>query len=548
MKGKVLPILGLAVLASGMALVACGVGDTVGLFTPVQGGGGTSGTSNLFFLDNGFAGMTTALFMVDPSSPGSTPVRVDSSLETSSVNSVETGAYDPVNLRLTGVHQHSIVYAKGGRIYRVSAEVGGNRTPVQVSGETGATALCGTGVYADYADPSDSFYLYKLPGPTPGCFDGDEVRRAVRLGDSSSVAPVTITGKQVVDTLMNMATGAIQGWLVEEGNLLRRCDVSFSSCVTVQSFSARVIVLGTFPSGTMALILDNDVRLYNPSTGSLSASVYTLQHVTQLFNFVETAAAGGFIYFTDGGNVLRLSGTGAVTILSADTDPDVSIESLSLTTNKVVFKKGTFGTQNPEVGLYAVPKTGGNALYLDNLSLYPYDVIYTGGNNIYYNKGVDQFLSPTVSAYRVTEDNAARVVFDNAVWLGQTLSDSVTLNPGAEGSVFVDRLILVERNPSATDFENAVVRSVVAATFGTPLTLGTLQKDPAAGDQGVLYFNSPLSFGTKALGLGILQNSNSLFQADLFFLDAATGNSLLRITRTPDLFEEPVWPGSQSME
>lgn len=208
---------------------------------------------------------------------------------------------------------------------------------VQVSSESHATidAGCtGTGVEAipgststdyngtyfagDLSMPTNSTYVYRLPGTDGSCNTSDDVIHAVRTGMSATDAPLTAAAMPAA-TVYSSA-GAVTGYIAKSGNTIVKLDGNLATPTTLATYSLPLQVLEPLPVGQVSgyetgrlYIADGDIVFIDYAAGTVSSSLFTipgwsatddgLQAVaaspSDLYFAVYTAGAGGALGSTD---------------------------------------------------------------------------------------------------------------------------------------------------------------------------------------------------------------------------------------------------------
>lgn len=152
-----------------------------------------------------------------------------------------------------------------GHIYALDLTSTSTPASQQLSSELAATiddtcTLSGTtvpganydyvGVYftADLQVPTNSSYIYRLPGPDGVCNTSDDVIHMVKTGMSPSDVPITASGMPVAT--VRTAQGGIAGFVVKSGASLVLVDSNFANPVALGTFSTPIGVAVALPVGT----------------------------------------------------------------------------------------------------------------------------------------------------------------------------------------------------------------------------------------------------------------------------------------------------------
>ena len=188
--------------------------------------------------------------------------------------------------------------AADGHLYRLDLSISGAPMARQVSSESnatvddlcslnGATASLGTDVnylavqfYNDFANPENSAYFYRLPGPDGACNTSDDVVYMVKLGMAATDAPILARLPSVV--VHDPNTGAIVGFVVNEGTALTMYDANFQNRVVLETPATPISVayaLGANEfrtAGGRLLVLDGDIVYVNFGNASVSAPLFSI--------------------------------------------------------------------------------------------------------------------------------------------------------------------------------------------------------------------------------------------------------------------------------
>lgn len=538
----------LIVSAIAVLLVACG-GDSGD--NPPQPGGGTGG---------GFTGSTYlfysgSLMAVDPANPTS-PITIEAGSDIvtgsfglgSSVRTVRSGTYDTTTQTLTNLHSHALIYAKtNGRLYRVSALKSGTLTPVQVSSEGAADQMCKPDdpddvfVRSDFANPDNSQLIYALPGVDGFCGTSDDEWKMVRLGMSTGEAPVT--ARPPVTVLGDTATGAIAGWLVNDAGALKKCDANFTNCgPSIALVATKVDLELDLGLNQFLLNIDDQLFVYNADTNILSTSIFAVPATTVIR---ASAADDTHIFFENARSIYRapIDGSAAASVIGVETE-DTTFQ-ISVTSNKVVYMVGGVGVG---MELKALDKTGGVSTTLATAATGNFGMFFVNGNTIYYSFGDQQVSGPgrleivALAAGWIDENGGSNSELADAAWVA-TYSDTVDLSKSSTLAVQSQKMIRVEgygQVGSGMGFAGATLNSFDAATTAPIATLGTLPVTDS------LASITCLAIGDNAL-CNTLVNITPVptlpalpFQQDIFFINTAAANSLMRVTNSANESETAV--------
>jgi len=472
------------------------------------------------------------VFALNVAAPTAAPVTLDATLNVGGLRLVHSGTYDPATGAVSGLQPHTAVWSAAGKIWRTSAAAGGSLTAAQVSSESTVgdpsplnptpTHLCDTAVVIDWATPGNSCYFYTLAGPDKQCGGADDVVKSTRVTAAASEAPITVPGRQVA-AVQSPSTGTITGWLVIDATgQLVRTDAAFANPVQLVASVGFAFVVGGTPSQMLVLLQTGTqvvVRRFDPAAGTLDpTALFTLpggisstvgpraQDATNVYMMVFDGSAGSWSLYR---LVLGATQAGSAVQMTSEAGRTPG-NVLLLTTNKVAFTVNVAGTDS----LVAVNKTGAGAAAAPALgpaqpsgtTLTP---IAAAANNVYFN-----FLGASGrSALAVDETGASVIAQANAQWAGFTEVAGTSTG------------ILASGLSSTGSYGGASLSTVVGATGGSGMTLGTLPADVTTLDR--LRWSG---------SMGLLRGFTGNF-GEIFFADAAAAGSLVRVTNTASISE-----------
>lgn len=202
-----------------------------------------------------------------------------------------------------------------GHIYGVDLVGAGPPSAQQLSSEGGATiddacTLSGTaaaggnydyvGVYftADLVNPTNSSYIYRLPGPDGTCGTADDVVHMVKTGMSATDAPIVGSGMPLAT--VRTAQGGISGFVVKSGANLLLVDSDFANPVTLGTFSSPINVAVALPVGTtqgyptgQLYVVDGNIVYVDYAAQKVSAPLFAIP------GWLPTSAGATFASSTD---------------------------------------------------------------------------------------------------------------------------------------------------------------------------------------------------------------------------------------------------------
>lgn len=564
-----------ALLLSTVLLTACGGGGgndptPPGGATNAGGGGNNPGNNPGGGMGAGGAGSylfySGSLVAVDPAKPAS-PITVEAGSDIATglfgtspvITTFQFGTYNNAAQTVTGIHPHALIYAKtDGKFYKVSALKSGSLTPAQLSSENAADQLCinamyGTANFTDYANVDNSQYVYALPGVDGICETGDDMWRMVWLGMSATDAPVA--AKPPVMVLGDITTGAISGWLVHDGGALKKCDANFAACgaagATMKLVTSKVNVILGLGFNLHLLNIDDQLFVYDGNSNVLSASIFTIPATTSVS---ASAADDNHLYFAHEKNIYKapVDGSASATVLAMESD-DIGFQ-MGVTANKVVYATRaqlSSGALIKAAQLKVADKASGASTQLATASTADEAFFFINGNNIYYSL-TDYMASATglltiapIVAGVIDEAGGGKSETVNATWSGGALfPTSIDLSKSPSLAYQPEKMIRIEGYDalgSGKGFAGGTLKTFDAATRATGVTLGML---PTTGDFASI---TCIGSGDNALCQALINLSPPPalpalpVQSDVFFINAATANSLTRVTDTADKNEMPVF-------
>ena len=501
----------------------------------------TAGTTDTFLF------YTHSLSAVDPSNPAS-PIQIEATenlitdllfgftlLPTQREGFVRSALYNSTKKTLTDLHTYAVIYPKiDGRLYKASALKSSSQTPVQVSNENLAQQMCDMadgGVKSDFANVENSQYVYRLSGVDELCDTTDDIWNMVTIGMDSDQSP--ILAKPPIIDIGDTDTGALTAWLVNDNNALQRCDANFTNCSFIREVTDYVNYKLKMADQFYLLEIDNQLFSYDISSNTLSSAIFTIANGT----YITVAASDANMTYFGHGNTLYqfpVDGSTTATILTSEAN---EIQIVTPSTSNVIYQIGINGLGKE---VKSIPKAGGAAINLavasgdDNITI-------TGVSNthIYYNisniSGTQTGVNITpILAGVINETGGNKVEKLTSAWIGaawNTNFDSSTTNSyGNAKTVFLAEGFNIAN--TAGGFAGAKVTSIDAVSAAEGAVLGTFE---TSDDLQNIYC---LGFGPS-----LLCNASHAIdpppvlpklpvQTDIYFLNAMTPNSLMRVTRS----------------
>ena len=499
-------ILSTAVLA-GLIVVGAlnGCSSNGGNSSNNDGGGGgkddVSAAAYLFY--------SGSLFAVDPTNPGA-PIAVETS-DIGLNGTIPSAGFDAASLSVSNIRNHTVVYEKGGQLFKVAASKSAAPSPTQLSSEADAADLCEMTYGVDWANVANSQVVYRVRGTDGSCGGSDDQWRMVRVGLLATDAPVP--AKQPVWELVTPSTGALAGWLGVEGKTLYQYDANFGSPTSLASFTSTVDYVDD-RGDTVWLRVDNTLRAYRVADGTLT----TRHTFSSTPSFVDSQIGDNTLYFADNASVYKvpMDGSADATLVVTDTE---TVSEMVLTTNRVVYRLGSGSVKS-------VLKTGGSPTTLESGTGFASDLASAGARVYYTVYGAD-FV---VAKVRL-EDGTEEAAHSNAMWIGKLYGTAAT----AGSQVATSRVILAEGVTVSPDLRvgGSSLSSYDAATHTVVAALGSVPSDVE-----FLYFGG---LGNTVLGMAWATGTGtSTGQQDIFFANTEVAGSLQRVTNTSDKDEVPV--------
>ncbi len=206
-----------------------------------------------------------------------------------------------------------------GHVYALDLTSTSTPTQQQLSSEFAATVddtctLSGTavpganydyvGVYftGDLQVPTNSSYIYRLPGPDGVCNTPDDVFHMVKTGMAATDAPIAASGMPVAT--VRTAQGGIAGFVVKSGASLMLVDSNFANPIVLGTFSAPIGVVQALPVGLtqgyptgQLYVVDGNIVYVDYVGRSVSATLFSIPDWTATNPGALFAASPDTLYF-----------------------------------------------------------------------------------------------------------------------------------------------------------------------------------------------------------------------------------------------------------
>src|SRR6185437_12438396 len=207
-----------------------------------------------------------------------------------------------------------------GHIYGLDLTGTSAPAPQQLSSETAATidAACSlsaagvagsnydyVGVFfaADLQNPTNSTYIYRLPGSGGTCNSGDDVFHMVKTGMSPSNDPIEVSAMPVAT--VRTPQGGIADFVIKDGADLDLVDSNFSNAIVLGTFNAPIGVAAALPVGTtqgfptgQLYVVDGDIVYVDYAGRSISAPLYSIPNWQPTNSAAIFAASPDTLYFS----------------------------------------------------------------------------------------------------------------------------------------------------------------------------------------------------------------------------------------------------------
>lgn len=458
------------------------------------------------------------------------------------------------------IHELDLTSTSAPVAQQVSSE---NAATINDACTLSGTAVAGAnydyvGVYftADLVTPTNSSYIYRLPGPDGVCNTADDVIHMVKTGMSPTDAPIVATGMPVAT--VRTAQGGISGFVVKSGASLVLVDGNFENPVVLGTFAASIGVAVALPVGTtqgypsgQLYVVDGNIVYVDYVGHTVSSSLFAIPNWTPTNAKALFAASPNSLYFSI--NTPAAGSTpaaAAIYAMPADgSSVPTMIDSESGTIATLLFPVAganlLWGVENPTYAVRTLPASGGMATTL-----------VTGVGN----GGTFVATAATVyyETWTQTNDTTTKVLTRNGTQSGIVGVDGTVIQAPLANSTFVNG---GEQQPWPNDTVTTTTpyETLFQVTGLTPVTVtntstgyqyvedgvsgGTLVAIDAATNQaGVTVGSLPLSHAVSLSGTfrdsghsGFLEASNPISTQDpatrdLYILNSQESGSLTRVT------------------
>lgn len=447
---------------------------------------------------------------------------------------------DPSAGRASELRPESLVYAKGGKLYRVKLDAGAGNQPVQVSSYTD---VCNVSVVLrDFATPDQSWIVLTRAATPTDCSQPAGPPTLVRASASASATGITLQhndGSNTSIAAVHDVSGHIASVLAGEDAptpKLRRYDanlqspkdlvaLNFEQLPLMRELWGKGMYVGTTSPTTAGYVL---VR-YDEAT----------QTVTAVHTFPTTMSGAAaldqnYIYMGDTNELIRIphnatnAFSGAVVATVPNPDGGILITVPSLTAdNHVAFSVYDTAGSVVNAGVWCIAANANNGTPVRLLNRAKTDLVMIAGNRIYLNYTDDTVNQPVAAA--VNPDGSGATLVMNSTWSRRTRPQSFDLYPGGvppyatpydqQGTLGASFLLR-----SDTVSGGFALKAVDPASGAVTASLGTVNASPASINVA----------GFANLGLVDVYGSVSggSFQYDTYGVDFATAGSLKALNNT----------------
>ncbi len=460
------------------------------------------------------------------------------------------------------IHETDLTSTSAPAAQQVSSE---NAATVDDTCTLSGTAVAGAnydyvGVYftADLVTPTNSSYVYRLPGPDGVCNTADDVIHMVKTGMSPADAPIVATGMPVAP--VRTAQGGISGFVVKNGASLVLVDGNFENPVVLGTFAAPIGVAVALPVGTtqgypsgQLYVVDGNIVYVDYVGHTVSSPLFAIPNWTPTNAKALFAASPNSLYFSINTPAAGTTpASAAIYAMPADgSAAPTIIDSEAGTIATLLFPVAganlLWGVEDPTYTIRTLPASGGAATTL-----------VTGAGN----GGTFVATAATVyyETWTQTNDTTTKVLTRSGTQSGIVGVDGTVIQAPLANSTFANG---GEQQPWPNDTVTTTTpyETLFQVTGLTPVTVtnattgyqyvedgvsgGTLVAIDATSNQpGVTVGTLPASTAVILSGTfrdsghsGFLEASNAISTEDpatrdLYLLNSQAAGSLTRVTNS----------------
>lgn len=459
---------------------------------------------------------------------------------------------------ISNIHTPRLAYIKrasgnisGGTVFKVDLVQGSSSAPVQISSIADACEFVSGTDLGDLQNVDNSIAVLERAGDDLKCEDdaattlvneaADNVATAIRLnspttgaGSAGADVPLALSVSEPFHAQTN-SSGVITGYVTFEfvgaTPVLALRDTNFlnpSNLLTMQDFDNANIRSTDFthlfvtakPSG-------QGLRLYRVESGGAVSSVLHTFASNAFFNPLDGAHDAANLYFSDGGKVLRIpqdaTTESAVLLTEPVTTQNTIVNRMALDTG-ITPSRVVFEAQDNSLGTGGVFSVASDApanttatTLATNPSLGTAELKTAAQGRAYINMRNSTGIP---DARKISTDGSGLVTTTSAYWAG--VNGATTFDFAANSDLPAQFIFLATRSDTDgdTQSDDDTLSVVDPATGVTGITLGTIID--AQGGNGLSVFG----LGRYALVNAHINRGSNNFDHDVYFVDAATANSL----------------------
>lgn len=496
----------LAFSIAALSFVACGGGGGGSSSGAAGGPGGTNSDRFHAYFENTLGGGTLAL--VDPMDPANPATIAEVPSVFGAFNPIFSGDLDLMSGALNDVSVESLAFAVGAEIVEVPLQrASGGGAPAARSVTTLSGPVNDVEVTIDHSAATRTV-IYTAELTAGGYVTFDQVGSTATAVAPFPGEPVTMTGDRT--------TGAIDGWLAFESNMLTRVDRNLVTTNLAPATEAQYIDVTA--DGDAFLFLGNRFASFQQSGALVDVTTTPVSiGVTLPEDFAVVGADA--LYFPNATSastfqLVRALGDGSSATITGDITGSPTF--MAVTDSRVLV--GYVDSTNGDQSLASFDLNGGDLQMLETavtgLSASLFSFPGTTSDRIAYEV-------TGVGVVDVMDDGTDRQVIADASLVGISIAGPLPFHSAADFDAFYITTTLPSGN-----LQLEVVEP------GLPATRTVLGALPMGVDQvSVTAF-----FSETAIVTGIT-NAGASSQSDVFFVDPAQANSLVQVTDTPTEFD-----------
>jgi hypothetical protein len=458
-----------------------------------------------------------------------------------------------------------------GHIYALDLTSSSPPTGQQLSNESAATiddtcTLSGTVVpganydyvgvnfTADLQTPTNSSYIYRLPGPDGICNTADDVIHMVKTGMTAAAAPIVVPAMPVAT--VRTAQGGIVGFVVRSGANLLLFDSNFASSIVLATFANPIGVAVALPVGAtqgypagQLYVVDGNIVYVDYVAHTASGPLYTIPNWSPTSPAAFFAASPSTLYFA-----INSRATGS-------TPASTSIYSMPADGSGA---PAAVDTEPGRVATLLYPIQGSNLLWGVVNPTYTIRTLGAAGTPttlVTSTQNAGTFIATASTVYYETwtgaTDSTTLTVTRSGTQSGIVGMDGTVIQAPLANSTFVnggEQTPFPDNTTTATPFETVFQIRGLSPVTVTDQATGYQYIEDGVGGGSLIAIDTtsnqvvatvgtiPVSTATALSGTfrdgahtGFLEASNALSTQnpatrDLYLLNSQTANSLVRMT------------------